>query len=288
MGRAAPVGHIAMRDLRLPTLAFVTVTGLATMALLQGFAAPPRDDGLVRIAETTVSYREPGEYLDGGRPLNGPVSVAFADEPLFIMKRQVLRAEYDRCVAAAACKALDDPQDGALPVVGTSYDDAVAYATWLSATSGERWRLPTDREWALAAASRYRDDALTEISDPANPARRWIAVYDAEAANEQEVDPRPMPVGSFGANEHGLLDLAGNVWEWTSTCYARHRTDPATGRETTVENCGVRIAEGRHRAYMTTFFRDPKAGACSVGVPPANLGLRLVRETGGLAGWIGL
>lgn len=277
-----------MRDLRLPTLALVTVTGLATMALLQGFAAPPRDDGLVRIAGTTVSYREPGEYLDGGRPVNGPVSAAFADAPLFIMKRQVLRAEYDRCVAAAACKALDDPQDGALPVVGTSYDDAVAYATWLSATSGERWRLPTDREWALAAASRYRDDALTEISDPANPARRWIAVYDAEAANEQEIDPRPMPVGSFGANEHGLLDLAGNVWEWTSTCYARHRTDPATGRETTVENCGVRIAEGRHRAYMTTFFRDPKAGACSVGVPPANLGLRLVRETGGLAGWIGL
>ena len=276
-----------MLDLRIPFLALAAVTGLATMALLQGFAALPRDDGLARIEGTTVSYRVPGEYLDGGRPVNGPVSEAFADGPLFIMKRQVLRAEYDRCVAAGACKTLDDPQDGALPVVGTNYDDAVAYATWLSATSGDHWRLPTDREWALAAGSRYRDDALTEISDPANPARRWIAVYDAEAANEQEIDPHPMPVGSFGANEHGLLDLAGNIWEWTSTCYARHRTDPATGSETTIENCGVRIAEGRHRAYMTTFFRDPKAGACSVGIPPANLGLRLVRETGGLAGWLG-
>lgn len=276
-----------MLDLRIPSLALAAVTGLATMALLQGFAAPPRDDGLVRIEGTTIFYREPGEYLDGGRPVNGPVSEVFADEPLFIMKRQVQRAEYDRCVAAGACKALDDPQDGALPVAGTNYDDAVAYAKWLSATSGVRWRLPTDREWALAAGSRYRDDALTEVSDPANPARRWIAVYDAEAANEQEIDPQTRPVGSFGANEHGLLDLAGNVWEWTSTCYARHRTDPVTGRETTIENCGVRIAEGRHRAYMTTFFRDPKAGACSVGIPPANLGLRLVRETGGLAGWIG-
>lgn len=49
----------------------------------------------------------------------------------------------------------------------------------------------------------------------------------------------------------------------------------------------VRIAEGRHRAYMSTFFSDPNSGACSVGVPPANLGLRLVREAGGLAQWLG-
>ena len=276
-----------MLDPRHTSVALIAVAGLATMALLQGFAAPPLDDGLVRIEETTVTYREPGEYLDGGRPVNGPMSEVFADAPLFIMKRQVLRAEYDLCVADSRCKALDGPQDGSLPVVGTSYEDAVAYATWLSATSGDHWRLPTDREWALAAGSRYRDDALTEISDPANPARRWIAVYDAEAANDQEIDPQPRPVGSFGANEHGLLDLAGNVWEWTSTCYARHRTDPATGLATTIENCGVRIAEGRHRAYMTTFFRDPKSGACSVGVPPANLGLRLVREAGGLRRWLG-
>ena len=43
-------------------------------------------------------------------------------------------------------------------------------------------------------------------------------------------------------------------------------------------NCGVRVAEGAHRAYVTDFIRDARAGGCAQGVPPANLGFRLVRE----------
>ena len=43
-------------------------------------------------------------------------------------------------------------------------------------------------------------------------------------------------------------------------------------------NCGVRVAEGVHRAYVTDFIRDARAGGCAQGVPPANLGFRLVRE----------
>ncbi|WZB64604.1 hypothetical protein WJ970_27510 [Achromobacter xylosoxidans] len=41
-------------------------------------------------------------------------------------------------------------------------------------------------------------------------------------------------------------------------------------------NCGIRVAADRHIAYLPDFIRDPKSGACSVGLPPANLGLRLV------------
>jgi hypothetical protein len=43
-------------------------------------------------------------------------------------------------------------------------------------------------------------------------------------------------------------------------------------------NCGVRVAEGAHRAYVTDFIRDARAGGCASGVPPSNLGFRLVRE----------
>ena len=43
-------------------------------------------------------------------------------------------------------------------------------------------------------------------------------------------------------------------------------------------NCGVRVVEGQHRAYVTDFIRDAKAGGCAVGVPPDNLGFRLVVE----------
>lgn len=268
-------------------LVFLTALGLAGMVVLQGFTAMPDDDGLARIERASVRYREPGEFIDGTTPVNGPIGEIAAGKAFAIMKRQVTRGEYERCVAASACKALEGTGDPGLPAVGISLYDALAYAEWLSRETGQNWRLPTDREWALAAGSRYRDDAYTDISDPANPSRRWIATYDAEAAAEQAIDPAPKPVGTFGENEHGLLDLSGNVWEWTSTCYVRHRTDPATGVSTMVENCGVRIAEGRHRAYLSGFFRDPKAGACSVGIPPANLGIRLVRGEGRLHGWLG-
>ena len=45
-----------------------------------------------------------------------------------------------------------------------------------------------------------------------------------------------------------------------------------------IENCGVHVLEGRHRAYMSNFVRDGKSGGCAVGTPPENLGFRLVRE----------
>lgn len=273
--------------MRIRGLGLTAACGLTMMAALQAFAPAPGEADLVRIESAEVRYREPGEFLAGGTPMNGPIGTLRLDEPLAIMKRQVTRGEFDRCVAAGACKALDAASVPELPAVGISFDDAVAYAAWLSAETGERWRLPTDREWALAAADRYRDDAYTEVSDPKNPSRRWLATYDAEAAGKEAVDPAVKPVGSFGANAQGLLDLSGNVWEWTSACAVRIAADPVTGATTRHENCGVRIAEGRHRAYLTGFFRDPKAGACSVGVPPANLGFRLVRDEGGIRSWLG-
>jgi formylglycine-generating enzyme required for sulfatase activity len=70
--------------------------------------------------------------------------------------------------------------------------------------------------------------------------------------------------------------VAGNVWEWTDTCYARRALD-ARGDVTTV-NCGVRVVEGRHRTYMSDFIRDARAGGCAIGTPPSNLGFRLVRD----------
>jgi formylglycine-generating enzyme required for sulfatase activity len=261
---------------------------LAVLAMVQNGAAAA---DTVRIERASVSYRIPGEFLDNGLPVNAPMIYAGVERSFDIMKRQVTRGEYERCSVAGACKPLDGAGDPDLPATGVSWDDATAYANWLSRETGEIWRLPTDREWALAAGSRYRDDAYTEISDPANPSRRWIATYNAEVARQQEeVDTVVRPAGSFGVNENGLEDHAGNVWEWTDTCYIRYRKDAKAGASET-ENCGVRIAQGRHRAYMSSFFRDPKAGACSVGIPPAHLGIRLVHNTPGridrLRDWLG-
>lgn len=85
-------------------------------------------------------------------------------------------------------------------------------------------------------------------------------------------------MGMLNVNSLGVRDIGGAVWEWTATCLRRGEVD-AAGRITgQTDSCGIYIAEGLHRAAIADFVRDPKSGGCSVGVPPANLGLRLVRE----------
>ena len=84
-------------------------------------------------------------------------------------------------------------------------------------------------------------------------------------------------LGGFTANENGIFDFAGNIWEWTDSCFVHHASH-ATGAEASITNCGVRVVEGRHRTYMTDFIRDRRNGGCAVGKPPLNLGFRLIRD----------
>ena len=83
--------------------------------------------------------------------------------------------------------------------------------------------------------------------------------------------------------------MAGNVWEWTDTCFARVVLDGVGEAAATTVNCGVRVVAGRHRAYMPDFVRDARAGGCSPGTQPSNLGFRLVRDNDryGLRAFIG-
>lgn len=97
------------------------------------------------------------------------------------------------------------------PVIGVSAKDAEAYAAWLSAQTGNKYRLPTDDEWEVAARAGteniypWGDESADKVK-AANCRKNGQFDYTS-------------PVGSFmnGANSWGLVDMAGNVWEWTST-----------------------------------------------------------------------
>ena len=118
-----------------------------------------------------------------------------------------------------------------LPVINVSWEDARAYAEWLSQKTGRRFRLPTEAEWEYAARAGARAPYFWEGS----PGSACDFANGFDRAHEQELksrfgiywaplpcdDPYPTlaPVGRFRPNSWGLHDLAGNVVEWVADCY---------------------------------------------------------------------
>lgn len=234
----------------------------------------------VTVAPGEFQHRPPGEYLKAGKPTGAPMERFALQRPIHMMKYQVSLADYGLCVADGACMAPENRPGRSqnVPVTGVNFLDAQAYAKWLSEKTGKSWRLPTDEEWAFAAASKFGDDLVEVAEDPGNPAVRWIAQYRKEAERIAARDPEPKEIGHYGPNENGIFDLSGNVWEWTQSCYQRVTLSESGEVIESVDNCGVRIVEGRHRSYMSTFVREGKSGGCAFGTPPDNLGFRLVWE----------
>jgi formylglycine-generating enzyme required for sulfatase activity len=232
---------------------------------------------VVEVRAGNAAYRVAGDFTRNGRQAAAPLRQVSFEKPIAIMKHQVSSADYQACVDDGRCRALERAVAIAAdhPAVQVSWNDATAYAAWLSHKTGEHYRLPTDEEWAFAAGSKFRDDGLPV--DYEDPSKRWIARYERESErNAGGIEPRAF--GSFGVNENGLADLGGNVWEWTSTCFNRSVLDEAGEIVSNRPNCGVRVIEGQHRSYVTDFIRDARAGGCAAGLPPDNLGFRLVRQ----------
>lgn len=125
------------------------------------------------------------------------------------------------------------------PVVLVDYFDAQAYAKWLSAKTGKYWRLPTETEWELAARG---------LDGWAYP---WGNNFNPSKANTADLGPHDtLPVGSFpaGASPFGVLDMAGQVYEWTSTPGEKDRMT-VKGGAWDDRGCGVCRAAARHHRH---------------------------------------
>ena len=284
---AAALQHreISALSILMPGLLVAVLGGLsaAQIGLFESSAPSNRMSApqTVTIASRTFSYRSHGEFFRNGIAVDAPI-VTVNGPTLEIMKYGVTVNDYALCVADGGCQPAEPEHraaNGDAPVTGVSIEDARSYASWLSGVTGDFWALPTDAQLAFAAGSRFPDDGLDVSADAKNPAVRWLADYDREAARKASANPVPQRSGHFGENEFGFADFPSNVWEWTTTCNRKvnldNLADAATG-----DACGVYLAVGRHRAPMSFFVKNPKGGGCSVGAPPDNLGFRLIRQGG--------
>ena len=105
-----------------------------------------------------------------------------------------------------------------LPISNISYEDAVAFAEWRSKRDDVTYRLPTEEEWEYAARNGDKDNLYP-----------WGNSWDSGRAAIQESGVgAPQAVGTYpqGMNSWGVLDLVGNVWEWTSSKASLYGGDP--------------------------------------------------------------
>ena len=137
-------------------------------------------------------------------------------------------------VTGAAPKGREDH-----PVVLVTHADASAYAAWLTQQTGRRWRLPTEREW---------EKAVRGAEGRIFP---WGDDWDATRLNTNDQGPfDTTPVGSYpsGAGAFGLLDGAGEVFEWTGTAAGGGGTQRyvVKGGSWDDSGCGVCRPAARH------------------------------------------
>lgn len=169
-----------------------------------------------------------------------------------IAKYPVTNADYHQFVEASKYRRPDhwspngrfQSDQAQHPVVFVSWEDANAYAQWLGA------RLPTEAEWEKAA--RGTDGRQYP----------WGNEFIAQNCNTSESGTdgtRPVDAHPGGASPFGVVDTAGNVWEWTSTLYEE-------GEEWRVlkgggwDYKGIKDARCSYRVYFRPAFRNSAVG----------------------------
>jgi len=193
-------------------------------------------------------------------------------DAFWIDRTEVTNAQYKLCVADRACSPpssvasndrdsyYDNPEFGNYPVVEVTWYQAQEYARWAGG------RLPTEAEWEYAARGPNRNIYPWGSRAP-----------DSSLLNYAWKLPDTTAVGSYpdGASWCGALDMAGNVWEWTSSVYQAYRYKSDDGREDPNAS-GNRVFRGGAFPYYKERARCAYRGDDRPEDPWRTLGIRVV------------
>ncbi len=220
-----------------------------------------------------------GDTVGSGESDEQPVHAAHVDD-FWLASHEITREQFKTFVAStgyisnaerddegqAGCLAVDPnkwtfkyrtdynwvtpgfKQTDAHPVVCISYDDTLAFVSWLNRETDLPFRLPTEVEWEYAARAGARTtypwgDSAIDSCKHGNVADRnaWPG-YSKSPFGRIDCDDGhafTAPVGLYEANPFGIFDISGNVWEWTSDCWSS-----GYSIENVSEICGQRSFRG--------------------------------------------
>ncbi len=223
-----------------------------------------------------------------GRGDNDERPVHWVPVNRFAMGRyEVTFAAYDHFALATGRKLPKDKGWGRAdrPAINVSWNDATAYADWLSQQTGRQYRLPTEAEWEYAARAgtetlRYWGNEPDEACRYANVADKtlekkwnWAGVHNCTDGYQYTA-----PVDSFQPNDFGLFNMLGNVWEWTCSEYERKYG----GKEQQcVDNKNTHrrvVSRGGSWSYKPGDVRAANRLKNRPAYRSHNIGFRLVRE----------
>jgi len=161
------------------------------------------------------------------------------------------------------------------PVVCVSWNDATAYANWLTEQTGQKYRLPTEAEWEYAARAKTDTDYWwgAEI-------KPWWSFWCNHNANcwncDSRWDKKIAPVNALNPNPFGLQGILGNVWEWTCSAYEQPEQESAC-LENPSDDTKMAYRGGSFNSNAEELHYSTRYGKVPTNANE-NRGIRLVRE----------
>ncbi len=248
-----------------------------------GAEPPHRPGAIIRDCETCPemvvvpagAFRM-GDLAGGGDADEGPVRTVRIPRPFAIARYETTFAQWDACAAAGACRqGVGDIGfgRGGRPVMLVTWEDAQAYAGWLSDMTGRRFRLPSEAEWEYAA--RAGSEARYPWGDAVGRGNA-----NCDGCGSRWDDERTAPVGSFPANAFGVHDLVGNVYEWVQDC-GRYGYEDAPSDGSAIEPdaaCRQHMMRGGSWLSPPRATRPANRVRNPVGFQDINVGFRVARD----------